>query len=75
MEAVRTSETAIDNYFTRQHILEDNSELQSSSSSAIFVHKRGSETHRVTKNLVGESVSYTDAKEKDSGRPFRFALF
>jgi hypothetical protein len=26
MEAVRTSETSVDNYFTRQHIPEDNSE-------------------------------------------------
>jgi hypothetical protein len=28
MEAVRTSETSVDNYFTRQYIPEDNSELQ-----------------------------------------------
>jgi hypothetical protein len=27
MEAARTSETSIDNYFTRQYIPEDNSEL------------------------------------------------
>jgi hypothetical protein len=27
MEAVRTSETSVDNYFTRQDIPEDNSEL------------------------------------------------
>jgi hypothetical protein len=27
MEAVRTSETSVDNYFTRQYIPEDNSEL------------------------------------------------
>jgi hypothetical protein len=27
MEAVRTSETSIDKYFTRQYITEDNSEL------------------------------------------------
>jgi hypothetical protein len=26
MEAVRTSETSVDNHFTRQYILEDNSE-------------------------------------------------
>jgi len=26
MEAVRTSETSVDNYFTRQYIAEDNSE-------------------------------------------------
>jgi hypothetical protein len=29
MEAVRTSETSVDNYFTRQYIPEDNSELHS----------------------------------------------
>jgi hypothetical protein len=29
MEAARTSETSVDNYFTRQYIPEDNSELQS----------------------------------------------
>jgi hypothetical protein len=28
MEAARTSETSIDNYFTRQYIPEDKSELQ-----------------------------------------------
>jgi hypothetical protein len=28
MEAVRTSETSVDNYFTRQYIPEDNSEHQ-----------------------------------------------
>jgi hypothetical protein len=27
MEAARTSETSVDNYFTRQYIPEDNSEL------------------------------------------------
>jgi hypothetical protein len=27
MEAARTSETLVDNYFTRQHISEDKSEL------------------------------------------------
>jgi hypothetical protein len=28
MEAVRTSETSVDNHFTRQYIPEDNSELK-----------------------------------------------
>jgi hypothetical protein len=28
MEAARTSETSVDNYFTRQYILEENSELK-----------------------------------------------
>jgi hypothetical protein len=31
MEAVRTSETSVDNHFTRQYNPEDNSEQQSSS--------------------------------------------
>jgi hypothetical protein len=31
MEAVRTSETSVDSYFTRQYIPEDNSELHSQS--------------------------------------------
>jgi hypothetical protein len=30
METVRTSETSVDNYFTRQYIPEDNSEHQES---------------------------------------------
>jgi hypothetical protein len=29
MEAARTSETSVDNYFTRQYIPEDNSEIVS----------------------------------------------
>jgi len=33
MEAVRTSETSVDNYFTRQYIPEDNSELTVSGNS------------------------------------------
>jgi hypothetical protein len=28
MEAARTSETSVDNYFTQQYVPEDNSELQ-----------------------------------------------
>jgi hypothetical protein len=30
MDAVRTSETSVDNYFTRQYVLEDKSELHTS---------------------------------------------
>jgi hypothetical protein len=30
VEAARTSETSVDNYFTQQYIQEDNSELQKS---------------------------------------------
>jgi hypothetical protein len=35
MEAARTSETSVDNYFTRQYIPEDNSELQPHTSTQI----------------------------------------
>jgi hypothetical protein len=35
MEAVRTSETSVDNYFTRQYIPEDNSELQTKKQTVI----------------------------------------
>jgi hypothetical protein len=46
MEAVRTSETSVDNYFTRQYIPEDKSELQIAYTadvklqlkSALFIH-------------------------------------
>jgi hypothetical protein len=37
MEAVRTSETSVDNYFTRQHIPEDNSELRISLLSDVYM--------------------------------------
>jgi len=44
-EAARTSETSVDNYFTRQYIPEDNSELHLSISSAF-----------VTAELVSVSI-------------------
>jgi hypothetical protein len=40
MEAVRTSETSVDNYFTRQYIPEDNSELQS----ILSIHEKRTDT-------------------------------
>jgi hypothetical protein len=46
-EAARTSETSVDNYFTRQYIPEDNSELQLSISSAF-----------VTAELVSVSIVF-----------------
>jgi hypothetical protein len=36
MEAVRTSETSVDNHFTRQYIPEDNSEHKKTSCNCIF---------------------------------------
>jgi hypothetical protein len=37
MEAVRTSETSVDNYFTRQYIPEDNSELVTNQN---YIHEK-----------------------------------
>jgi hypothetical protein len=42
MEAARTSETSIDNYFTRQIIPEDNSELHSRRRENLKSHKYSS---------------------------------
>jgi hypothetical protein len=39
MEAVRTSETSVNNYFTRQYIPEDNSELHTSRREDLKSHK------------------------------------
>jgi hypothetical protein len=39
MEAVRTSETSVDNYFTRQYIPEDNSELHTRCLENLKSHK------------------------------------
>jgi hypothetical protein len=38
MEAVRTSETSVDNYFTRQYIPEDNSELHTRRGENLISH-------------------------------------
>jgi len=40
MEAARTSETSVDNYFTRQYIPEDNSEHQEEIQSIILQSAR-----------------------------------
>jgi hypothetical protein len=42
MEAVRTSEKSVDNYFTRQYIPEDNSELHTQRRENLKSHKCGS---------------------------------
>jgi hypothetical protein len=57
MEAARTSETSVDNYFTRQYIPEDNSELQkvSSRSLQIYVLKIILTTKELWKNELGIS--------------------
>jgi hypothetical protein len=39
MEAARTSETSVDNYFTRQYIPEDNSELHTRRRENLKYHK------------------------------------
>jgi hypothetical protein len=39
MEAARTSETSVDNYFTRQYIPEDNSELHTRRREILKSHK------------------------------------
>jgi hypothetical protein len=39
MEAARTSETSVDNYFTRQYIPEDNSELHTRRRENLKSHK------------------------------------
>jgi hypothetical protein len=40
MEAARTSETSVDNYFTRQYIPEDNSELHTRRRENLKSHKK-----------------------------------
>jgi len=40
MEAARTSETSVDNYFTRQYIPEDNSELHTRRRENLKSHSR-----------------------------------
>jgi hypothetical protein len=54
MEAARTSETSVDNYFTRQYIPEDNSEL----------HTRRRENLKFTgvKLTRGQGVINTDQR-------------
>jgi len=57
MEAARTSETSVDNYFTRQYIPEDNSERQkvSSRSLQIYVLKIILTTKELWKSVLGIS--------------------
>jgi hypothetical protein len=48
MEAVRTSETSVDNYFTRQYIPEDNSELHTRRRENFKSHKVYNTIHNFT---------------------------
>jgi hypothetical protein len=48
MEAVRTSETLVDNYFTRQYIPEDNSEHHTHCRENLKSHR----THMINKEAV-----------------------
>jgi hypothetical protein len=45
MEAVRTSETSVDNYFTRQYIPEDNSELRARRRENLKSHIKAKQSH------------------------------
>jgi hypothetical protein len=56
MEAARTSETSVDNYFTRQYIPEDNSEIPLNSAHFMTQHLKASNT------FVGISHSFTVEK-------------
>jgi hypothetical protein len=72
MEAVRTSETSVDNYFTRQYIPEDNSERIFSSQvlnvsrivcmnqTAVFSLSSACELNLTVTELVTVCVGYTD---------------
>jgi hypothetical protein len=52
MEAARTSETSVDNYFTRQYILEDNSELQSELSVYCLHHLENITVSKESKHVI-----------------------
>jgi hypothetical protein len=86
MEAVRTSETSVDNLFTRQYNPEDSSELHTRRRENLKSHmkkymsgqcfkKNASGTQRVTQNSVGKGRRHTSAGEEVSGTQFRFASF
>jgi hypothetical protein len=64
MEAVRTSETSVDNNFTRQYISEDNSEHRE-----IFVHVLFLQMHKATVVVVDITVCCVDGKEKRPKSP------
>jgi hypothetical protein len=56
MEAARTSETSVDNYFTRQYILEDNSELHTRRRENLKSHRHRSIS---TQQIVSDGKNKT----------------
>jgi hypothetical protein len=52
MEAARTSETSVDNYFTRQYIPEDNSELHTRRREILKSHIDEISLHKVSSELT-----------------------
>jgi hypothetical protein len=52
MEAARTSETSVDNYFTRQYIPEDNSELHTRRRENLKSHTEGRRSGRHRQTVV-----------------------
>jgi glutamate/tyrosine decarboxylase-like PLP-dependent enzyme len=63
MEAVRTSETSVDNYFTRQYIPEDNSEHRTRRRENLKSHKI---THVNTRIIEVASLIFNKNMIKDS---------
>jgi hypothetical protein len=57
MEAARTSETSVENYFTRQYIPEDNSELHTRRRENLKSHIHLSRQRRTQIEGVREKVS------------------
>jgi hypothetical protein len=71
MEAVRTSETSVDNYFTWQYIPEDNSEHHTRRRENLKSHKLSGEFYQQTNGVTMDSPLlpvlsniYTDNFEK-----------
>jgi hypothetical protein len=67
MEAVRTSETSVDNYFTRQYIPEDNSELEKNYGIDVTFNS-------VTKRLEAGAHGQTDEQHSDLAKLHKIAI-
>jgi hypothetical protein len=52
MEAVRTSETSVDNYFTRQYIPEDNSEHHTHRSENLKSHRTDADRRSLITEVI-----------------------
>jgi hypothetical protein len=61
MEAARTSETSVDNYFTRQYIPEDKSELHTRRCENLKSHK----ICKYTQILITCRTGYRNIEEND----------